>query len=291
MKKRILMLILLLSVLLPIFTVTASADIGPKPSVVIRFRGLENKSYYVTLLADTRTTGPYSKHEEYNGFGKEIIWNKFNRYSDKDGFYFLSYFQDCSDTDEFRWTYYPPSTFKILIYFPEDSMFAVSDEIYERYAFHSYYDVTVINDCIPCGLVVGRLLEVERAYDYTWELVSLLCRIIATIAIELGIAWLFGFRTKKQVYIICVTNIVSNTLLNIALSITDYVYGAMAFALLYVLLEIVVFVVEGCVFASWLPRYRENPEKKAHPWLFALAANIASFVIGMLVARWIPGIF
>ena len=118
MKKRLVIVALLVSVLLPIFTITASADIGPKPSVNIRFEGLENEQYYVTLLADTRSTGPYSKHDEFNGYGDEKIWERFNSYEDKDGFYFLSYFMDCTDTNEFRWTYYPPSTFKILIYFP-----------------------------------------------------------------------------------------------------------------------------------------------------------------------------
>lgn len=291
MKKRIWIVILLLAVLLPVFTIPASADIGPKPSVVIRFEGLEEERYYVTLLADTKSTGPYSKHDEYNGYGDQEIWEKFNGYSDKDGFNFLSFYSDCTDTDEFRWTYYPPSTFKILIYFPDRKAFAVSANTYERYAFDSYYTADVSDECIPCGLVIGKEIVVRRTYDFTWELVSLLCRIIATIAIEMGVAWLFGFRTRKQIYVIGVTNIVSNTILNIALNITDYAQGAMAFVMLYVVLEFVVFVIEGAVYGARLPRYQSNPAKKVHPWLYAFAANIASFVIGMLVAGWLPGIF
>ena len=48
-------------------------------------------------------------------------------------------------------------------------------------------------------------MSVKRTYDFTWEILSLLCRILATIAIELGIAWLFGFRTKKQILVIGLT--------------------------------------------------------------------------------------
>lgn len=49
-------------------------------------------------------------------------------------------FRDCTETSEFKWTYYPPQRFKILVYFPETDSFAVSG-IYERYAFDSYYKV------------------------------------------------------------------------------------------------------------------------------------------------------
>ena len=37
---------------------TASADIGPKPSVQIAFTGIEEQPYYGTLLSARRSTGP-----------------------------------------------------------------------------------------------------------------------------------------------------------------------------------------------------------------------------------------
>ena len=54
-------LICLLPVLILIFALpaTAYADIGPKPSVQIQFDDLED-SFYVTLLSQNKSTGPYS---------------------------------------------------------------------------------------------------------------------------------------------------------------------------------------------------------------------------------------
>ena len=37
------------------------ADMGPKPSVVVRFHGIDPEiRYYVTLMAKEESTGPYS---------------------------------------------------------------------------------------------------------------------------------------------------------------------------------------------------------------------------------------
>ena len=48
---------------------------------------------------------------------------------DEDGYYFLQFFEDCTETSKFTWGYYPPTKFKILIYFPEHDSFVVSNEV------------------------------------------------------------------------------------------------------------------------------------------------------------------
>lgn len=123
---------------------------GPKPSVVIDFKGLEDENYYVTLLSKTDSTGPYSAITKGPGYtmyesGDEDydVFLKFAGYEDGDGYYFLQYFKNCGDSHRFAWTYYPPVNFKILVYFPDYDAFAVSAEAYERYAFDSYYSVSV----------------------------------------------------------------------------------------------------------------------------------------------------
>jgi hypothetical protein len=114
---------------------------------------------------------------------------------------------------------------------------------------------------------------------------------LATIAIELCIALLFGFRTKKQILVIGLTNIVTQTILNILLNVFNYHQGAFGFIFNYVWMELVVFVIEGVVYAKLLRRYETRAERKIHPWLYAFAANILSFAVGMLIAKWMPGIF
>ena len=45
-------------------TVFAHADMGPKPSVTVEFRGFEDRRYFATLLSNESCFGPYSV---YNG--------------------------------------------------------------------------------------------------------------------------------------------------------------------------------------------------------------------------------
>ena len=224
-------------------------------------------------------------------YGDAAVWEKFNTYTDTDGFYFLGCFSDCSKTDVFKWTYYPPGIFKILIYFPEYDHFVVSGETYERYAFDSYYTVDAAGLDIRSVTVISDIAAVIRTYDFTWEILSLLCRIIVTIAVELGIAWLFGFRTKKQILVIAITNVATQTVLNILLNIINYNRGGFAFVFNYVWMELVVLVIEGLIFARLLSRYVKDPTQKTRPWLYAATANAASFAAGMLIAKWMPGIF
>lgn len=77
---------IMLSILLclPLFTLSASADMGPKPSVEISFVGLENETYYVTLLG-TSKSGPWDSNEEYYEDDPLLadIANKFNSFQDK----------------------------------------------------------------------------------------------------------------------------------------------------------------------------------------------------------------
>jgi hypothetical protein len=292
MKKHIWMWALIIAFLIPVLSLPASADAGPKPSVVVNFKGLEQENYYITLLSDKESFGPWSKGGMYmSSYGSEDIWEKFNSYSDEDGFNFIGYFSDCSDTDTFKWTYYPPSTFKILIYFPQYDHFIVSADTYERYAFDSYYTVDVTNMDIQSVSVAGEEMSVKQTYDFSREIISLLCRILATIAIELCVALQFGFRTKKQILIIGITNIATQTILNVLLNVINFYQGQFAFIFNYVWMEFVVIDIEGLVYLKLLRRYEARPERKIHPWLYAYTANILSFAIGMLIARWMPGIF
>ena len=72
--------------------VTVKADIGPKPSVVIEFVGMEDKEYYATLLSEKRSTGPWSQGNPYYDYmGEEWVFEEFVNYEDVEGYYFLSF--------------------------------------------------------------------------------------------------------------------------------------------------------------------------------------------------------
>ncbi len=289
MKRKVFALLMCL-VLVMALPVTARADMGPKPSVRIEFTGIEGETYYGTLLSKHDSTGPASAwngnpdyaHYHPGDEGYEI-WQKFVEYEDSDGYYFLQEWWDCSETNQLNWTYYPPTPFKILLYFPETDTFYVS-EVYERYAFDSYFTVDLsAYDSDP--------ITANKSYDYTWEIISLVARIVLTIALELAIALLFGYREKKVLGLLAVANIVTQVTLNVALNIINYNAGSMTFTFSYVLFEILVFAIEAIAYAVLLQKFSGKEQKKGRAAGYAFVANAASFAFGLWLAHVIPGIF
>lgn len=285
-KKRFLLCVLLVLLLLP---TTARADAGPKPSVNVTFEGLAQGRCYATLLSDDDAYGPHQIWHEGEpadaGWvpeeeADETVWKAFVDYEDPDGFYFLQYYRRVDATKQFAWTYYPPSTYKILLYYPDSGEF-VSGEVLKRYAFDSYYTVDLSDGT----------LQPERSYEYGWEIVSLLVRIVLTIAVELGFALLCSLRRRWQIKTVVAVNLVTQVLLNVGLNIINYKAGYMAFVIFYVLLELLVIVVEAAAFVILLRRRAPAGEKMGHPVVFAFWANVFSFAVGYALAKVIPGIF
>ena len=288
--KRKVFAFLLCFVLVMAMPITARADMGPKPSVRIEFTGIQGETYYGTLLSLRDSTGPASAwkgNPEYArshpGDEDYDIWLKFVEYQDTDGYYFLQEWWDCSDTNQLNWTYHPPTPFKILLYFPETDTFYVSP-VYERYAFDSYFTVDLSEyDTDP--------ILASKSYDYTWEIISLVARIVLTIALELGIALLFGYREKKVLALLAVINVVTQITLNVALNIINYNSGALTFTFSYVLFEILVFAIEAVAYAALLKKFSSKEQKKGRAVGYAFIANAASFALGLWLAHIIPGIF
>lgn len=293
MMKRLLSFLLCLALVLAL-PVSARADTGPKPSVNITVEGLpEGVTCYATLLSKTESTGPATAYDGTNDYyygpeNEKWVWEAFVSYRDADGFYYLQEHWDCSG-GSFRWGYYPPSTFKVLLYFPETETFAVSG-ILERYAFDSYFTVSLDGVDIS-GVTADTVLEAGKSYDFGWELISLAARILITIAVELAIALLFGFREKNALAFLAAVNVVTQVLLNVFLNYVNYKSGQFAFVFWYAVLEVAVFALEAIVGSEWLPRHSERPLRCRRVVLYALVANAASFAAGLWLAQVIPGIF
>ena len=287
---------LLLSAML-VFTwlpISARADTGPEPSVHITFENMGDELCYGTLLSEKPSTGPasvwagneeYAYHNENERFPSAPTdyktWKAFVEYADADGYYYLQRTWQVNETKELSWTYYPPQKFKILLYYPETEQFVVSG-IYERYAFDSYFTV---------DLNGGDLGKVARSYQYGLEIISLLARILITIAIEMGIAFLFGFRDKKALLFLVIVNAVTQIILNVLLNIINFNSGQQAFEAAYILLELAVFAIEAVLYCVLSKKFTDNTKNALYFILYALVANGASFLVGMEIAKWIPGIF
>lgn len=286
--------------------ITANADMGPKASVRIQFENLGDEACYATLLSEKTSTGPSSAWdgEEETAFHKGNyeyatvdykIWKAFAEYKDKDGFYYLQETWLVNETKELAWMYYPPSTFKILLYFPDTDTFAVS-EICEKYAFDTYY--TVDMQGVDIGSVeynekLSSDVRLNAYLYYNWppELFSFLIRVILTVAIEIGIGLLFGFRGKWQLLLLTGTNVVTQLLLNLLLNFIGWVTWGTVITVAYVILELIVLGIEGLVYSLTMNKSSKAPKKVWVYWLYAFVANLASYGTGLLLAEILPWLF
>ena len=308
MKRKLVFLLCVLC-LIAALPISVSADMGPKPSVRVRFRNMGEELCYGTLLSSTPSTGPASVWDGnedtayYKGSTANPscpleydIWKAFVDYRDADGYYFLqTAVSKVSETGEIAWTYYPPQRFKILLYYPESGRFAISG-ICERYAFDTYYTVDM------SGAEIGSVeydrenstdarIDAYRSYEWRQELLSLFARILITIVIEMGVAFLFGFFGKKAVLLLLVVNTVTQIALNVLLNVINYHSGQAAFVVWYILMELLIFAAEAVVYAIWLRKFDSEPRKRWFYVLYALVANAASFATGLLISHLLPGIF
>ncbi len=280
--KRYLRMLVIITLLVLFLSIFVSADMGPKPSVVLSLENIGNQPCYVTLLSKDKASGPFHVNDEPLDESSSMIaenvpeglavWQAFRNYWDVDGFHFLDYFAKV-ENHTYSWEYYPPEPFKVLLYFPQDDRFLVS-EIGESYALHSYFDVTTQGDS----------LQLTPNYDYRWDAFSLGLRVFLTLLVEIVVALFFWRPLTRKMWIVLVcTNIATQLSLNIAMNLSP----APFYALLW--LELAVLVVEGMVYGLFLPRCR-NIHPSTGIW-YAVVANIASFLAGLVLMLSTPGIF
>lgn len=281
MKKRIITLFIAVFIAI-VFPVSAYADTGPKPSVKINVEGI-NEDFYITLLSQVRSTGPYSyiSSQDVRTADKSDPKYIFANYKDADGFFFIGNADNLeSGEDEYQWGYYPPQVFKVIIYIPSTQTFYESD-ICERYAFDSYFNVRINDE------VSG--LDAVTSYNYTSEIILFIARLIVTLLIELLIAKAFGLFTKKLVPFIIGTNIVTQVLLNIILFRYVYTQGYLLYKITYIMLEILVIAIEAIAYSVFF-RKKQNV-KTSHSIFYAVCANVASCILGFVLAYIIPSLF
>lgn len=103
-------------------------------------------------------------------------------------------------------------------------------------------------------------------------------RIILTLIIEGAIFFAFGYRTKQSIKLVFLTNLISQTVLNILFIGADGYW-----MLMYILVEIAVFTLESLIYKDWLI---EHGEKRAV--LYSLTANAASLILGGWMISCLP---
>ena len=299
MKKRWCSILTALLLLLPLTAMPVSADAGPKPSVVVALEGLEGRTCWGTLLSQQEGTGPYGRFyeeeatedpEEDRALHALLPLERMG----SEGFHLLNFVKDCSD-GEFSWTYYPPHTYKIALWFPEEDALAVSG-VYHRYAFDSYYRLDLSGvELMPGGIVELEAARLQRDYPYGASLLALAGRVALTLGAELLLALAFGLRTRQALKWVAVVNLATQLGLNLALELFTYCNGAlegmMAILALpvYLAAEVAVTLVELRIYRRKLTGERGLSGRRitAYTW----TANLCSFLAGVLLSFQLPALF
>lgn len=293
MIQNILRRISMVLILMAALGIYAFADFGPKPSVVVEFENAGDQEYYVTLVAKEDKLGsPYSPitAEDQPETDDIAIWNRLVAYEDPDGMVFAGNVQKLTGDGAYVWGYYPPSEFRVLIYFPDTDSFVESSEILEQYAFDSYYQMD-FNDLPENWNDAVAAIPVTRKYNLLWQITAFLLRLAVTVAVECLLAVLFGFKGKRQMLLVLAVNCATQLAMN--LLILDESVGLFVFYVLqYALIEVGVILAEGLVYCLALPKLA-TPEqnRNIHPIAFAFFGNVASFSLGFLLSNWFPMLF
>lgn len=282
MKKRIFAAVLTLFLLLPLLSVTAHADCGPKPSTYITVHTGGGERAVVTLLGGAEGYKPYTPVEPgaeppaYQNLNdvEEEAWAVFRDYADPDGFCFWGELWD-SNVD---WDYWPPEVFKVAVYYPDYNVLWVSEDIYERYAFHSDYRLNL--PAVGAGAQSGETdMVLKKESDIMEEMVGLMWRIVLTIVLELSVARVFGFNSKRQKQVLLRVNLITQLGLNVLLWVWYYWSGPLTAMIGLAAAEVVVLIAETVCYLRWL---RED-KGVLRTIGYTLCANVVSVVVGFLL--------
>ena len=266
----------------------ALADTGPKPAVSVNVKNLGGAKCYATLLSEREQYGPYCTTEIEKRWdemrAETAVWEAFAGYKDPDGVFFLQELWDLRYVPKYAWEYHPPRIFKVLLYWPDEGRFAVS-EITEAKDFYSLFEVDASEVRFADGSNIGTI-AVKPVDSYSYRIWAFVSRVLITLAVELLIALAFLFRTKREWLVIIATNILTQIALGIFATISVVRGGRdMQFFVTLAFLELGVAIIEAVVYILFL---RKASGKKRGLWVYvvyALVANAASYFVGL----WIDG--
>ena len=294
--RKIVAVLFSLAVLFSV-SVSACADMGPKPYIKITFRNAD-APYYSTILARgdfmppagikftdsdydselflaldpgmqdaVRAFAEYEAPEDYNYFGWRKTW-------------------DSSDPT-IELGYMPPDDFVVLVYFPDSGIVAESP-VCHTYAFGSYFTA----DLSGQGLSVqsGEKLAVEPVFPVGTWLVEFGARALITVAVELIVALLFGYWEKRTMLFFAVVNLATQVILNIILTLVSIQYGFALFLIMYFFGELIVLTLEAVLYALLIGKYSKHHQGKLRAVFYAITANAVSFLAGVIFsANFIDG--
>lgn len=249
------------------------ADMGPKPSFVIRFHE-KSSDMWATLLSFENSSGPYkevtSSFNEAEAYATDpesvrILKEIRDACPIPEGWHLLEFADNLID-GELAWTYYPPGFFRLLVYNETTQEYIITQPM-KRYAFSVAYLADIRNGTV----------ELSRDYDlFDRDIRPFLIRCLLTIALEMSVGLIMGIRSKKGILIIAMMNVCTQVFLNLIFSTVAYYNGSGLLSYLFIFLpmEMIIFVIEAVIYSKFLKAYCRWPV------LYAFIANVLTAVLG-----------
>lgn len=265
-------ILLLIILLISTFSINVSADIGPKPFVTIEIIGIKEKNYTATLISK-EAHGPNFFYDDYLDFNDPWMeYHPIMEYEDSDGYKWIGKHWEMTGDGVLNWSYYPPNNFKLII-MTEDNQYYTT-QVLERYAFGSYFKVDVSEVTNGELNAVKVIHDVKTNYNYLKEIILFLIRLILTIAIEIGLAFIFGFKKKSYILRILILNVITQVFLNAMLNIMTYFEGQFVAMAFFIIGEIIVLAAESLFYAFYFKTQRLKAV------FYGVIANLISFGAG-----------
>jgi hypothetical protein len=283
--KKLIVFLLILSTICLFPSLTVNADLGPKRTLDIEVIGIE-KPYFLELLEKGTLESIEVLEENFPNEDEEgEIFPELLYIFTENGYvssYFVrpwGYFPTEISENNFRHSYNPPSTFKIILIFEDNSYITSKPITTSLFNSKVTFDLTGINlDVVTSN--AGTIEENLPVRTMTFELIL---RIIGTILIELIVLFLFGYTMKKSYLFVTYVNLITQVTLTGFMFMMKYFY-APVFGELAVLAvgELLIFTIEIILFRHYLTEKSKN-----RAMLYALIANffslVASFSIMILL--------
>ncbi|MBR3349942.1 MAG: hypothetical protein IKG55_07695 [Solobacterium sp.] len=151
----------------------------------------------------------------------------------------------------------------------------LSEETYTRKTFRTTYRCTYSgNDLI--------IKDVSSAFP---SLSGAIARILLTIVIEYLVSLMFMKHTDRSRLVLILANIATQLFLNFILAIATVRFGTSHPVYLIALLiaEGIIILAEWLIYRKWIPYDQLNK-----PLIYSAAANVSSYLLGLLIIRAIP---
>jgi hypothetical protein len=103
--------------------------------------------------------------------------------------------------------------------------------------------------------------------------------LILTVVIEVIAAWLFGLRSKQELWTVLLINVITNPLLNYLIAVNGYFHMISQTKMLILCLEVVAVLVEWRLLV-WV--LRQGNKKML---VLSFVMNVASYFAGLLIFR------